>query len=229
MEVSNTITDKDIIVVFDFDGTLSPFNTFSKFFNRFLLKRPLRLVILIILLPVMLPFLFIKATTEFTINVLLWCCTFGITLELWKEEMDLFSSSFRRNNNNNIFFKESIQQLKLHQQKGHRIFIISGSSEYLIQAICRDAHIYGIDIIGSSMNKYYNGIITGKRCLGIEKVRALKNRFNISSWNYAYTDSLTDLPLLKEATHKIIINAKDSDLKKLNKQFGNQIKQYTWT
>ena len=175
----------------------------------------------------MVPFLLIRPTREFTLNVLLWSCTFGLTLGDWEQEMDLFVNTFC--SKEDIFFKEGINLIKLHKQQGHRIFIISGSSEYLIKAICRYSNLHGIDIIGSPMDNYYNGIITRRRCLGIEKVCALKNRFNISTWKYAYTDSLTDLSLLKEATYKIMINPKASDLKKINKQFGNKIKIYTWT
>ncbi|MEM1136976.1 MAG: HAD-IB family phosphatase [Bacteroidota bacterium] len=216
----------DTIVIFDFDGTLSPYDTFSKFFNHFLKTHPFRLVLFIIILPSIIPFLLIKHTTEFALNFTLWSCTLGLTLKDWQREINDFAVEF--SSQCNLLYADGLRQLRFHQEKEHRIFIVTGSSEELIQAICHQFDLSKITVIGSVMYPFYYGIITHRRCLGIEKIHQLKDRYQLSRWTYIYTDSVSDMPLLERSEFKIMVNPKAKDWKKAKRYLGDQLQKLSW-
>lgn len=105
--------------------------------------------------------------------------------------------------------------------------IISASPEFIIAPLAKRLGVRRL--IGTVMDKQ-TGVIEGKNCRGVEKVRRLNEAGEEFEIIECYTDSMADLPLLKLAKQKFIVkkhqiipyeNYKPSKMKKtfLNKNF----------
>ena len=104
-----------------------------------------------------------------------------------------------------------LKKLQDHIKNQDKVLIISGGYTVYLKAF---ADFYGkIEIIAtdlSTINKIYTGTIDGDDCLGIEKLKKLSNKFNLSDYDLenssGYTDSLMDLPLISLFGSKFLVD-----------------------
>lgn len=88
--------------------------------------------------------------------------------------------------------------------------IISASPEFLLKPICDDLKV--MYLIGSRVNKK-TGKFTGLNCHDEEKVRRLNKKYDDYEVMEAYSDSKSDIPMLKLA-HKSFIVKHDKLIEK---------------
>ena len=109
---------------------------------------------------------------------------------------------------NNQITDEIMNKKKL----GYRIIIISGGYSIYIKYFAKE---YGIDDIISTEIKMKNNIckgsICGIDCMNENKIKKIISHIkNINSYDlkksYAYSDSITDLPLLKFVGNGVVVN-----------------------
>lgn len=85
---------------------------------------------------------------------------------------------------------------------GIEVVIVSASPENWVKLWARQ---YGSDCISTLLevkNNKISGLIAGKNCFGEEKVRRLKEKYNLTDYNtiYAYGDSTGDKQMLRLAS-----------------------------
>jgi len=117
--------------------------------------------------------------------------------------------------------KSLIKRLIKHSNKDYDIIIVSGGYENYLKYFSIPK-IKFIKIIGTRLevnNKKLTGFIKGRDCMGEEKVKRLDANLNFNKYNlkesYAYSDSLTDMPLFNLVGNPIYYNIKKNKLKKL--------------
>lgn len=88
--------------------------------------------------------------------------------------------------------------------------IISASPNFLIEPIGKQLKVK--DIIATEVNKS-SGIFINKNCYGTEKVKKLYAKYPNIKINNAYSDSMSDLPMLELAKNKFIV--KKNKIKKI--------------
>jgi len=103
-----------------------------------------------------------------------------------------------------LFNKRALLEIRKHLQHKTPVIIISASAENWILPWCSK---YNIDCIATKLevkNGKLTGKIDGRNCSGKEKVRHIKSRYELSTYQkiYAYGDSPDDLPMLSLATDK---------------------------
>jgi phosphatidylglycerophosphatase C len=72
-----------------------------------------------------------------------------------------------------------------------------------------------MEVVGSSLQRRAGGYVFARHSYGEEKCRALAERGYPLRWQYAYTDSLADTPLLQRAERGFVINAGKSMLERV--------------
>lgn len=119
----------------------------------------------------------------------------------------------------NFSFLKDIPKIDAHVKlfwKSHRIYIksfykeiqhnkdiiISASPEFLLKPICEELEVY--DLIASKVNKN-NGKFTGLNCYHEEKVKRLYKKYPSILVMKTYTDSLSDIPILKLAKKQFLV------------------------
>ncbi len=106
-----------------------------------------------------------------------------------------------------------------HQDAGRRVYIVTAASQELADTL---AHVLALDgAIGSNFSEVVDGVYTGRPAglfiYGQEKALAVKRLAESAcldlSQCYAYSDSASDLPMLRVVGHPVVVNP-DSTLAK---------------
>lgn len=98
---------------------------------------------------------------------------------------------------------EALDRIKWHQKCGHRVVLVSASPENWLKGWC---HGFGIECIATILeicDERVTGRIQGKNCHGQEKVRRIKEKYDLEGFEviHAYGDSQSDMPMLGIAKH----------------------------
>ena len=81
-------------------------------------------------------------------------------------------------------------------------FIISASPEFLLKPICDKLKV--ADLIASNVDKK-TGKFNGLNCYGREKIKRLNKKYKNVEVNEAYSDSLSDTPMLEIADKPYLV------------------------
>lgn len=193
------MTEKKSLALIDFDGTVTTKNSFIDFLQYNFGIAKLMLGFLHFSPSVVL--FFLKIIPNWKLKEVALTHFFGGWLE----------TDFLRKCHNysterlpNIIRPEAKRRLAWHQKNGHEVAIVSASVREWLKGWCDE---YKLGLIATEIeirNGKVTGRLLGKNCYGSEKVNRIKKEYQLSSYNqvYAYTDSMSDLPMLELADEK---------------------------
>ena len=126
-------------------------------------------------------------------------------------------------------YQEALDLIALHQALGRTVFIVSSSPEEIVRPL---AERMGVKDVIATRVEIENGRYTGQLefyCYGEEKataMRELAGRDGIDlDASYAYSDSITDAPMLEAVGHPVAVNP-DRELRRLAEQRDWQIRDF---
>jgi HAD superfamily hydrolase (TIGR01490 family) len=126
-------------------------------------------------------------------------------------------------------YQEALDLMELHRSEGRRIYIVSSSPEEVVRPL---ASHFGVAGVLATRARIVDGRYTGELefyCYGPAKadaVRSLAARIGIDlEGSFAYTDSITDLPMLEAVGHPVAVNA-DRELRREAEQRGWDIRDF---
>jgi HAD superfamily hydrolase (TIGR01490 family) len=110
------------------------------------------------------------------------------------------------------FYPEALEQMNWHCNQGHRVFLISGTLDFLARSAARqlpgrpEVHATQLEVADGR----WTGNVRGPHMSGQEKacaIRTLAGRFGLSLWDsYAYGNSTSDLPMLDTVGRRVAAN-----------------------
>ena len=125
-------------------------------------------------------------------------------------------------------FPDALQQLRGHKAAGHRIVLLSGALDFLLEPM-KDLVD---DVLCASLaeeNGVYTGELSGAPVAGDARARMLASfarRRNLDlSQSYAYADSISDLPMLEAVGNPVAVNP-DRRLRAAAKDRGWQTRDW---
>lgn len=199
------MTEPSPIVVFDFDLTLTRWNTAGRFFRWLLKRQQWRLAMVAAALPVLLPFLLIPSTRRWPVRYAVWVATLGRShQDLWTLVREHADEIFR--GDDPIFFEEGLARLNAHIRQHQRVVIATGCLEVLAQELLVRVGFGHVPLVGSTLKPYLGGLVRDKHCYGPNKVSMLSNRGFAPPWAVTYTDHQCDLPVLKLSAERFLVN-----------------------
>ncbi|HEX6586084.1 MAG TPA: HAD-IB family hydrolase [Solirubrobacterales bacterium] len=128
-------------------------------------------------------------------------------------------------------YPQMLDEVHLHQDEGRATFIVSAAGNDLVRAL---AAVLGMEggigtswAVGSSGK--YTGEMDGPFVYGKGKVEAMR-RFAAAhdidmDASFAYSDSVSDLPMLRSVGHAVVVNP-DADLLEIARQEGWQVMRF---
>ncbi|MFR1708013.1 MAG: HAD-IB family hydrolase [Clostridium sp.] len=132
-----------------------------------------------------------------------------------EKELKSIVKSFYKEKVESILYEDGIKAIKDFKAKGYKIYLISASPEFYVNEFY---NIKEVDkVIGTKFsmeNGKFSSKISGENCKGEEKVKRLmeeikKDNIEVDFKNsYMFSDSLSDLPLLKLVGKGYLINYK---------------------
>lgn len=127
-------------------------------------------------------------------------------------------------------YQEALDLMALHVSEGRRLYIVSSSPEEVVRPLARHFGVNGV--IATRPGVDDAGRYTGALefyAYGVQKaeaIRALAERVGIDlDGSYAYTDSITDLPMLEAVGNPVAVNA-DRELRREAEERGWQIRDF---
>lgn len=205
----------DKYVLLDFCETVVDFQTFDAFLEYVLQsKRPWLYKLcmcksLVFVLNKMTALLMRIGYKLYLRKHLLIACTLGMNINaLLSCGEDFYKKIVSRH-----YIRDTIRLIKKFQQDNLKIIVISGGSKFYIDCFAQE---YGIKHVISAefltLNNKSMGILR-RECLGTEKMIMLDDylmKHNLSGeFEYAVTDSKSDMPMIKRAKQAIIISHKN--------------------
>ena len=137
-----------------------------------------------------------------------------------KSTIEELSKNYYENVLKNKLIPKIINELKQKQSIGYRIIILSGGYTIYIKHFAETVDINSNDIIATDIcfdkNDICKGIFQGVDCMNKNKIIKMKKKikdideFNLDA-SYAYSDSISDLPLLKLVGNGVAVNQKDQE------------------
>lgn len=129
---------------------------------------------------------------------------FAKTIKGWTtEKFDSVAQKFYEQKVKKRIRKSAIDEIKKHLADGAEVSLVSASPEDWLKPFTDE---YGINLIATRLEKtdgIYTGKIVGNNCRKAEKVRRVKEIYNLDDYTeiYAYGDSAGDYEMLKIANH----------------------------
>jgi len=201
------MTGQPPVVVFDFDLTLTRWDSADRFFRWLLARDPWRLALLLAFLPVLAPMLPFKRTRRTPIRFAIWIATLGRSREMIDALVDEHCQSLP-SGKDSIFLPAAMEQLRSHVAQGHRVVIATGSLEPLAKTLLDRAGLGDIPLVASTLRPFLGGLATDQHCFGPNKIPMLAARGFPPPWSVAYTDHHADLPVLKLSAERFLISPK---------------------
>lgn len=130
-----------------------------------------------------------------------------------------------------LIFKEALELMESHRIAGDRVYLVSASPEEIVSPL---AELLGADGAIASVGEVdAAGRYTGRMAFyaygegKAEAIRELAERTGIDLVaSTAYSDSMTDLPMLEAVGHPVAVNP-DRPLARLARERGWQTRQFT--
>jgi len=206
---------KNCLALFDFDGTLTTADSYLAFFvfafglPRFIFKIILLIPIIVLYKLQIIPNYKAKeiVTTAF--------------LKGWSfEKFVKVSKAFSDTQIIKILNRQVYEKLTWHKNYGHKVVIVTASFYDYLEPWCQKE---GVDLLATHL-EVQGGMLTGKfkskNCYGKEKVRRIRENFDLTNFDYvyAYGDSRGDIPMLDIANERFYKGKVQPSLRSLPSQ-----------
>jgi len=127
-------------------------------------------------------------------------------------------------------YQEALDLIAEHQALGRRIYIVSSSPEEVVRPLARHFGVSGVIATRAQVgpDNRYTGELEfyayGEQ--KAEAIRAIAKRSRLDlSESYAYTDSITDVPMLEAVGHPVAVNP-DRDLRHVAEEREWEIRNF---
>ena len=108
-------------------------------------------------------------------------------------------------------YQEALDLIALHHSEGRSIYVVSSSPEEVVRPLARHFGVAGVIATRAAVGDdgRYTGLLEFY-AYGVEKagaMRELADRAGLDlAGSYAYSDSITDLPMLEAVGHPVAVN-----------------------
>ena len=187
------------LALFDFDGTITTQDTYSKFI--FVSTPKFRLVLgYIFLLPVIILYKCKILPASKVRPVITWVSFKNRS----QSDISSIAADFVSNYLPTVIRTEMLQKIKWHQKNGDEVYVVSASLSPYLDLWCSE---HGIKVLCSELELIkgkFSGKYTSGDCSGQRKVSAIHSRLSLSVFNkiFAYGDTNEDLEMLSLADVK---------------------------
>lgn len=223
----DTAADTRRVVLFDFDGVVVRHQTLELFFrDRLSGLGRWRLLLALPLVPLVPLLIGSVAGNRFLGRVFLRVVTIGRRESAYRRMVDAYGRTYARRPG--VFVRDAVATLRRHIEAGDRVVIVSGNDLSMVEAILDEVSLTGYELIASQTRGGVFGVHFTRHNVDGVKVRTLDCAGIPRPWAIAYSDSLSDLPMLKAAEAAKLINPTPKIEKKASRALGEKLEVLHW-
>jgi phosphatidylglycerophosphatase C len=205
------------VVVFDLDDTLCRGDSFGLFLRVLLLRSRLRAAVSMLVGVVLVPFFFVPPLRRSVISAFVWLATVGVPLASFDALVVDFAA---RHTVRSRRIGVALARLREHRERGDRIVIATGCADPVASAVCR---ALGLDeqVVAAQLRRGRAAYLAANECRGVWKVRRLREAGIEFPVAWAYSDSSLDIPLLRAATNRVLIDPSPRTVRRVRAALGD--------
>lgn len=193
------------VAVFDFDLTLTRWETAGRFFKCLLRRQPWRIAGVVLALPVLAPLWALPHTRRLPVRFAVWVATFGHSGEALAA-LAVAHADEVFGGPEPVFLVQGVERLRNHLTRGDQVVIATGCWEPLARALLEREGLQDVPLVASTLRPCLGGWVSERHCLGENKIPMLTERGYPPPWRIAYTDHRADLPLLRNSEQWFLIS-----------------------
>ncbi len=214
------------VVLFDFDGVLMRGDAFSKFVRSRFRRSWWRALLVLIALPVLLPFFAIRGLRVSIIGVLVRISLLGVSEAQFKSLVGDFATDLV--GRPRIFIRDGVSAMRRHLFEGDRVIVVTGCEDTLVRAIFTAIGLPAIEIIASHLREGRLGMRKKVHNFGPAKPVQIALYGADEPWDLAYSDSAHDIPMLKRARDAVLVNADAKTALRVRRALGREARRVNW-
>jgi phosphatidylglycerophosphatase C len=208
-------------VLFDLDGVLLKGDSFALFMRREAATGWRRVTAFLALLAVA-PLTGVPTQRSRAIRFVVRAGLLGLTEEEFRRRARLFGAALAREPGRVL--RDGVAAAHRHVALGDRVVVVTASEHTLARSFLDALGLATVELVASRAE--------GRRIAvhnrGEEKVWQLAARGITAPWEVAYSDSLTDLPMLRGAERAVLVNATPRALALARAALGYRVTAVTW-
>lgn len=213
---------------FDFDKTLISKDSFLLLLKYGFVQQPWRLIFIMLLWPILLLSALLRWDKALPKSMLLW----SVTCFKGKKGSAQFFKQFVAKHMDLYWFKQVEDEFQKLRKENIEIVVISASGAYWVRHAL--AHMTKSPlrlVIGSQLGFFMGGVIyKSKNCYKEEKIQRIDALLGKNfTWHSSYSDHIADLPLLKKACHRFLVNPTQAHLPTFKCQLQENYTILSWT
>lgn len=209
-------------VVFDLDDTLVASDSFARFLLHLLRRSPARLTLVVLTAPTWLLLGGRRSSRLHADRLVIWAATVGLSPARFEALLRTFAAqhagveSGRR-------ITIALQRLHEHLAAGDRVVIATACAEPLAREVCKVLDLHGVEVVASTFTAHRWRLPHAVPARGRQKVQALQDAGIELPVDHAYSDSLSDLPLLQAARTAHLVRPSRRHLPLLLRELGSDV------
>jgi len=192
-------------IIFDFDNTLTSWDSSDRFF-RWLLRRGLwRMACIIASVPLLAPLLLIKSTRNLPVRFAVWTATLGRSHDALSALAKIHVAEIVAQRQP-LILQDAVRQLNQRLAQGYQVVVATGSLEVLAREFLDQSGLFHVPLVGSSLKPLLWGMVAHEHCYGPRKIPMLAQRGYPPPWIATYTDHECDLPMIEQSLECFLVN-----------------------
>ncbi|HSX58799.1 MAG TPA: haloacid dehalogenase-like hydrolase [Tahibacter sp.] len=207
-------------IVFDFDGVLLRGDSFAGYLRWRTRARRRRVLAALPMLP-LLPLMRHPRTLPWAARAFTRALTVGLDRRRFEAEIDAFCAIWLAGEGR--VNAPLVERLRAHVAAGDRVFVVSGTAQYLLDGLLRELGVTGVTAVGSTIEFGRAGLYARRHTFGATKIAVLAEFGVIAPWAVSYSDSYADLPILAAAQRAVLVEPSAAHERLLRDALGDRI------
>ena len=207
------------IVVYDMDGTLFRGDCGGAFIKQRIKASIGRLVLSLLVAPFAYPMLHIPSLRRLGVSIYLWIASVGMTESGYSEILEQFIEQYRINP-----IEPVLSECRKDIAEGKKVVIATGAGQEMASAFIRRLGMENqVGLVTSQSARFFGGMISAVQCNGEVKLSELIRNGYLPPYQKAYSDTASDLPILRSAETAFLVNYKEKDRVYLSRCLGEKL------
>ena len=212
-------------VVYDMDGTLFRGDCGGAFITQQIKGNFLRLLLSIVIAPIAFPMLHIQSLRRLGVSAYLWIASIGLSEVAYKTLLNNFIAQYRIRP-----IEPVLTQCRKDITEGRKVVIATGAGYEMASAFIKHLGMENqVVLVTSQSRRFLGGMISSVQSNGETKLQELIKHGYPPPYLRAYSDTASDLPILRSANTAFLVNYRESDRVYLSRHLGDKLQLIAMT
>jgi phosphatidylglycerophosphatase C len=210
----------------DFDGVLVREDSFGAFLRHHLAREPWRIPGVAATAYAAAPLMGPAPLRPRAISLMARSLLAGWSMEVFEERAVRFGT--RLATGDGTFLAGGLAAARAHLGAGDRLVVVTGSERTLARTILDAAGLGAAELVASRVGRRPWGLGLDVHNYGPNKIVQLAANGIEAPWEIAYSDSLSDLPLLRGARRPVLVGGGPRALARARRALDRDVLQVDW-